>query len=43
MNETAMALGIGTLLGIVLFFVLAHFGYIEKLLASIDSMMEKKS
>jgi len=36
MNEVAMGLGIGIIAGIALFFVLAHFGYIEKMLSAID-------
>lgn len=36
MNAMAQAFGIGTILGIVLFFVLARFGVIDKLLVSIE-------
>ncbi len=32
MNGTAQAFAIGTLLGIALFFVMAYFGLIDKLL-----------
>lgn len=42
MSQTAMALGIGTILGLVLFFVLAAFGLIDKLIASIDGWFEQK-
>lgn len=36
MNATAQAFGIGTLLGIALFFVLARFGVIDRLLHWLD-------
>lgn len=36
MNAMAQAFGIGTLLGIVLFFVLARYGLIDKLIDSLD-------
>lgn len=36
MNQTAQALGIGTIIGIILFFVLAAFGLIDKLIASME-------
>lgn len=42
MNETAQALGIGTLIGIVLFFVLAGFGVIDKLIASVENWFQPK-
>jgi len=40
MSGTAEAFGIGTLIGIVAFFVLARFGVIDKLLISIDRMFK---
>ncbi len=36
MNGLAQSFGIGTLIGIMLFFVLAKFGYIDKLLHWIE-------
>ncbi|BCK87095.1 hypothetical protein MIZ01_0865 [Sideroxyarcus emersonii] len=36
MNPMAQAFGIGTLLGIALFFILARFGLIDRLLASME-------
>lgn len=36
MNPIAQAFGIGIILGLAVFFALAHFGYIDKLLASMD-------
>jgi predicted RND superfamily exporter protein len=36
MSPIAQAFGIGMILGIILFFVLAGFGLIDKLIASID-------
>jgi len=36
MSPIAQAFGIGILLGIVLFFILAGFGLIDKLLVKID-------
>jgi hypothetical protein len=40
MSGMAQAFGIGTLIGIVLFFVLAHFGVIDRLLTSIERMFK---
>ena len=40
MSGMAQAFGIGTLIGIVLFFVLARFGVIDKLLMSIERMFK---
>ncbi|ADE12105.1 hypothetical protein [Sideroxydans lithotrophicus] len=36
MNATAQAFGIGIILGIIVFFILAKFGVIDKLLVSMD-------
>lgn len=36
MSQTAQALGIGTIIGIVLFFVMAAFGLIDKLIISME-------
>jgi predicted RND superfamily exporter protein len=36
MNPVAQAFGIGIILGIILFFILARVGLIDKLLVSID-------
>jgi hypothetical protein len=36
MNATAQAFGIGIILGIIAFFILAKFGVIDKMLASMD-------
>jgi ABC-type nitrate/sulfonate/bicarbonate transport system permease component len=36
MNTIAEAFGIGTIIGIVLFFVMVRLGWIDKLIDSID-------
>lgn len=36
MNPTAQAFGIGIILGVILFFILARAGLIDKLLASMN-------
>lgn len=42
MSQTAMALGIGTIIGIIIFFVMASLGLIDKLIASIEGWFEQK-
>lgn len=42
MSQTAQALGIGTIIGIIIFFVMAAFGLIDKLIASIEGWFEQK-
>jgi hypothetical protein len=37
MSSIAQSFGIGIVLGIILFFVLLHLGWIDKMIASIDS------
>ena len=36
MNPIAEAFGIGTIIGIILFFVMVRLGWIDKLIRSID-------
>jgi hypothetical protein len=36
MNTVAEAFGIGTIIGIILFFVMLRLGWIDKLIQSID-------
>jgi hypothetical protein len=36
MNSTAEAFAIGIIIGIIMFIVLAHIGWIDKLIESID-------
>jgi ABC-type nitrate/sulfonate/bicarbonate transport system permease component len=36
MNSVALGFGIGTIIGIILFFVLVRIGWIDKLIESID-------
>ena len=40
MSGMAQAFGIGTIIGIILFFVLARFGLIDRLLISIERMFK---
>lgn len=42
MSHTAQALGIGTIIGIVLFFVMASMGLIDKLIASIEHWFHQR-
>lgn len=39
MNEIAQAFEVGVAYGIVLFFMCAHFGYLEKLLVAMEKWL----
>jgi hypothetical protein len=42
MNPMAMAFGIGTIAGIILFFVFLYLGWIDKFFAAIEKRFKKK-